>query len=79
MNKITIVILLTNFSILAQKQSIVIPSEVWRDNDGNQIQAHGGGIIKLGKIYYWYGEERRKGLDANFRYVSCYSSKNLVK
>lgn len=80
MKKITtiIFILLTHFSILAQKQSIILPSEVWIDTDGNQIQAHGGGIIKLEKIYYWYGEERRKGLDTNFRFVSCYSSKNLV-
>ena len=54
------------------------PGEVWPDNKGKHIQAHGGGIIKLGKTYYWYGEERSQGLDTNYRYVSCYSSKDLV-
>src|SRR5207244_1378279 len=39
---------------------------------------HGGGIIKLGKTYYWYGEQRRQGLDTNYRYVSCYSSNDLM-
>ena len=29
-------------------------------------------------MYYWYGEERRQRLDTNYRYVSCYSSKDLI-
>lgn len=62
----------------AQKQHAIQPGEVWPDADGNHIQAHGGGIIKIGKIYYWYGEERRQGLDTNYRYASCYSSKDLI-
>ena len=44
----------------AQKQTVIHPGDVWPDEDGNHIQAHGGGIIKLDKTYYWYGEERRK-------------------
>jgi hypothetical protein len=59
-------------------QTTIHPGEVWPDNNGKHIQAHGGGIIKMGKTYYWYGEERSQGLDTNFRYVSCYSSKDLV-
>jgi len=66
------------FFAFAQKQRAIYPNEVWADTEGNHIQAHGGGIIKLGKNYYWYGEERRKGLDTNYRYVSCYSSKDLI-
>lgn len=66
-------------TVQAQKdQQFFRPGEVWPDVAGNHIQAHGGGIIKIGKIYYWYGEERSKGLDTNFRYVSCYSSKDLL-
>lgn len=64
--------------VFAQKQVSIFPSEVWKDTEGNQIQAHGGGIIKVGKTYYWYGENRRNGLDTNYRYVSCYSSKDLI-
>ncbi|MBC7886974.1 MAG: family 43 glycosylhydrolase [Ferruginibacter sp.] len=66
-------------SLPAQPQQIIRPGEVWPDNNGNHIQAHGGGIIKLNKTYYWYGEERSKGLDTQYRYVSCYSSKDLTK
>ena len=54
------------------------PGEVWPDIDGNHIQAHGGGIIRIKNIYYWYGEQRGKDLDPKYRYVSCYSSKDLL-
>jgi hypothetical protein len=78
---ILIIIFITVASILfGQKQNVFHPGEIWADSDGNHIQAHGGGIIKLGKTYYWYGEERRKGveLDSVYRYVSCYSSEDLL-
>lgn len=54
------------------------PFAIWPDADGNHIQAHGGGIIKIKKDYYWYGEQRGKGLDPKYRYVSCYSSRDLL-
>lgn len=54
------------------------PGETWPDTDGNHIQAHGGGIIKIKKTYYWYGEQRGQGLDPKYRYVSCYSSNDLL-
>ena len=61
-----------------QKQKVIKPGEIWPDNNGNHIQAHGGGIILLDKTYYWYGEERGQGLDTAYRYVSCYSSNDLI-
>ena len=54
------------------------PGEVWPDSRGRHIQAHGGGIVKFGKTYYWFGEDRSEGLDRSKRYVSCYSSNDLV-
>lgn len=63
---------------LIAQNKFVNPGTVWPDNNGEHIQAHGGGIIKINKTYYWYGEERRKGLDTNYRYVSCYSSNDLM-
>ena len=67
------------FSYSGQAQANLIrPGEVWPDTDGQHIQAHGGGIIKLKKTYYWYGESRRQNLDPKYRYVSCYSSQDLV-
>ena len=32
------------------------PQAIWNDSDGNAINAHGGGILKHNKMYYWYGE-----------------------
>lgn len=54
------------------------PGAVWPDNRGQHIQAHGGGILKLGSAYYWFGEDRTRGLDRTNRYVSCYSSTDLA-
>jgi beta-xylosidase len=54
------------------------PGELWLDNRGQHIQAHGGGIIKVADTYYWYGEDRSKDNDPARRYVACYSSKDLV-
>jgi hypothetical protein len=74
---LSIFFLITTSSIVAQQKAIY-PGATWKDNNGNHIQAHGGGIIKIKNTYYWYGEERSKGLDTNFRYVSCYSSEDLM-
>lgn len=60
------------------QSTLIKPGELWPDADGNHIQAHGGGIVKLGKTYYWYGEQRGQNLDPKYRYVSCYASKDLV-
>ncbi len=54
------------------------PGAVWLDNRGKQIQAHGGGILKFGDTYFWFGEDRTQGLDPTMRYVACYSSKDLT-
>ena len=68
----------------------IIHTAIWRDTDGNTINAHGGGILYYNNIYYWYGEF--KG-DSTYRLekvttwecyraeaggVSCYSSRNLL-
>ena len=54
------------------------PGEVWPDDRGQHIQAHGGGIIKQGDVFYWFGEDRAKDLDPEKRHVSCYSSQDLA-
>lgn len=57
--------------------------QIWKDINGNDIQAHGGCIIKHRDTYYWYGEN--KGADncpgttrVDVIGISCYSSKNLA-
>ena len=56
----------------------IIPGGIWPDNRGQHVQAHGGGIIKAGQTYYWFGEDRTRGLDPTRRYVACYSSTDLA-
>jgi hypothetical protein len=62
---------------LAAGPVTIQPGAVWPDDRGQHIQAHGGGIIKLDDTYYWFGEARSRELDRGFRYVSCYSSRDL--
>jgi hypothetical protein len=45
------------------------------DTSGNAVHAHGGGVIKVGSYYYWFGEHRNA--DNTFRYVDAYRSTDL--
>lgn len=74
---LTMALWLTPRLLVAAPETIK-PGEVWLDDRGQPIQAHGGGVIKLGDTYYWFGEDRAQGLDRDKRYVSCYSSKDLA-
>lgn len=55
------------------------PGTLWYDNQGVHINAHGGGILKMGDTYYWYGEHKTAGQAGNVANVGvhCYSSKDL--
>jgi hypothetical protein len=53
------------------------PVEIWPDDQGNHVQAHGGGILKFGDTFYWFGEDRTRGFPRTKRYVACYASKDL--
>jgi hypothetical protein len=57
---------------------IIKPGEPWLDNRGQRIQAHGGGITFFDGTYYWFGEDRTPANDPDKRYVSCYSSRDMV-
>ncbi|MCX4814738.1 RICIN domain-containing protein [Streptomyces sp. NBC_01239] len=45
------------------------------DTSGNPVHAHGGGVIKVGSYYYWFGEDRNA--DNTFKYVDAYRSTDL--
>ncbi len=47
----------------------------FKDTSGNIIHAHGGGVIKVGSDYYWFGENRNS--NDTFYAVSCYRSTDL--
>ena len=55
------------------------PGAVWPDNRSQHIQAHGGGILKVGDTFYWFGEDRGQTNGRGLRCVGCYSSTNLAQ
>ncbi|MBS1455240.1 MAG: beta-glucanase, partial [Lentisphaeria bacterium] len=54
--------------------------EIWLDTDGVPINAHGGGILKEGNLFYWYGEHKVAGTRGNLAWVGVhvYRSDDLV-
>lgn len=72
------------FTVVVQRSCaddlpVIHPGEVWPDDRGRHIQAHGGGILKSGDTFYWYGEDRSETNPMNERCVACYSSTNLAQ
>lgn len=55
------------------------PGEIWLDNAGKHINAHGGGILFHKGTYYWYGEHKVAMETGNTAQVGVhvYSSKDL--
>lgn len=55
------------------------PGQIWTDNNGVHINAHGGGVLYDRGTYYWYGEHKIEGDAGNYAQVGvhCYSSKDL--
>jgi hypothetical protein len=47
------------------------------ENFGTFLHAHGGGVLKDGDYYYWFGENRNYNGNDTFYAVSCYRSKDL--
>ena len=77
--------------VQAQKRiyNDIIPGEIWKDIDGNNINAHGGGILYHEGTYYWYGEYKEgktvlpewaawECYRTDVIGISCYSSKDLM-
>lgn len=54
----------------------ITPGTVWRDTEGHIIQAHGAGMIRFGKTYYWFGEDKTHG--SPFQNIPCYTSADLA-
>jgi len=57
---------------------LIRPGETWPDDRGQHVQAHGGGILKFGDAFFWFGEDRTRGLNRTRRYVACYASTDLA-
>lgn len=48
---------------------------LWIDSEGNDVQAHGAGFLKVGDTWYMIGEDRSSSWHPD---VNMYSSKDLV-
>ncbi len=62
------------------RRSSFTPGEVWLDTAGKPIQAHGGSILRVGALYYWYGENKEftTGRSKVWTWgVRCYASSDL--
>lgn len=74
----------TNAQIQKQTVSAVVkspdkrthfePGGIWKDSNGEVINAHGGGILFTNGRYYWFGEKRGTAKQEG---VAVYSSKDL--
>ncbi len=61
----------------AETVTINTGGAIWKDTNGNQINAHGGCIIKVGDTFYWFGENQTATKKKSSG-VNCYSSVDLV-
>lgn len=58
------------------------PGQVWLDDEGKRIQAHGGGVITVDGTFFWYGEnkERTIGVDDTWHWgVRCCSDQGPLQ
>jgi hypothetical protein len=60
-------------------QSTFQPGELWPDQNGVPINAHGGGVLFHDGVYYWFGEHKIAGEAGNAAHVGVhvYSSRDL--
>ncbi|WP_321317790.1 glycoside hydrolase family 43 protein [Labilibaculum sp.] len=66
---------LTNNSDL--KYKAFRPGELWLDDKGQHINAHGGGMLFHEGKYYWFGEHKSVNTSCALVGVRCYSSTDL--
>ncbi len=57
----------------------IVPGGVWRDTSGKVIEAHGGGVTKVGEYWYWFGEDRSPSLPKGTKAVHVYRSSDLTQ
>jgi hypothetical protein len=67
-------------STWAKESPAFRPGELWPDNDGVHVNAHGGGVLYHDGTYYWFGEHKVAGPEGNSAQVgvSVYSSTDLT-
>ena len=73
-----LIALLFSINAAAQQSLTIRSGELWPDDQGQHINAHGGGVMKYGDTYYWFGEHKSDHTSDALVGVTCYASKDLV-
>jgi beta-glucanase (GH16 family) len=63
--------------VYQKKHTAFHPGEIWHDNRGEHINAHGGGVLFHNGKYYWFGEHKGERSNNALVGVTCYSSDDL--
>ncbi|MGV8962453.1 MAG: family 43 glycosylhydrolase [Candidatus Saccharimonadaceae bacterium] len=61
-----------------KNEEMIQPAALWPDNNGQHINAHGGGLLYYNDKYYWFGEHKSDKTSAALVGITCYSSDDLV-
>ena len=77
MKRLFLLFILLPLASVAQ-DSAIRPGEIWPDEDGTHINAHGGGVLKYGETYYWFGEHKSEHTSSALVGVTCYASQDLL-
>ncbi|MCH5716458.1 hypothetical protein [Niabella hibiscisoli] len=72
-----VVINMAMYAQAQQKLQHFKPGELWMDDKGNHINAHGGGILFYNGMYYWFGEHKGERSNNAYVGVTVYASKDL--
>ena len=76
--KLFLLVLFSCPSLLFAK-GYIYPGQLWKDNRGIHINAHGGGVLYYKGTYYWFGEHKADTTSSAMVGVTCYSSKDLIR
>lgn len=83
-NFLRILLLLSVVSLLqgevygqSQNAQTIRSGEIWPDESGQHINAHGGGVLKYNGTFYWFGEHKSEHTSSALVGVTCYASEDL--
>lgn len=77
---IALLVYATGMATAQADPQTIVSGTAWNDQNGVNVQGHGGNIIQVGATYYWFGENKL-GENAQhdpFQSVRCYSSTDLA-
>lgn len=78
MKKSLLSVVLMAVPLFSHAKGEIRSGQLWPDNHGVHVNAHGGGILYHRGTYYWFGEHKAENTSNAMVGVTCYSSKNLT-